>query len=86
VFGAAIDQGYAWLVVIGALASAVAAFFYLRVLVVMYMQDPDGGRAPAVVAGIPSYAVIGVTALSTLGLGLAWGPLFDVIEDATFFF
>lgn len=86
VFGAAIDEGYAWLVVIGALASAVAAFFYLRVLVVMYMQDPEEGRAPAVGAGVPSYAVIGVTALATLGLGLAWGPLFDWIEDATFFF
>jgi NADH-quinone oxidoreductase subunit N len=87
VFGAAVESGYAWVAVIGVLASAIAAFFYLRVLVVMYMQEPEEGAVmPGADAGVPSYAVIGLTALATLVLGIVWGPLFDLAEGATIFF
>ena len=86
VFGAAVDGGYTWLAVIGVLASALAAFFYLRVLVVMYMQEADQPSALSTSAGIPTYAVIGVAALATVVLGITWGPLFKLAEDATFFF
>jgi NADH-quinone oxidoreductase subunit N len=40
-FGAAVQAGYIGLAVIGVLMSAVSAYFYLRVLVVMYMQEPE---------------------------------------------
>jgi NADH-quinone oxidoreductase subunit N len=87
VFGAAVSSGYTWVAVIGVLASAIAAFFYLRVLVVMYMQEPDAqeledGRG----AGFPSYAVIALTAVATLVFGVYWGQLLDLAEEATFFF
>ncbi|MBM3748487.1 MAG: NADH-quinone oxidoreductase subunit N, partial [Acidobacteria bacterium] len=36
VFRAALDSGLAWLTVLGLLNSAVAAYYYLRILVVMY--------------------------------------------------
>ncbi len=45
VFGAAIEGGYAWLAVIGMLNSAVSAYYYLRITVAMYFQDPDGETA-----------------------------------------
>ena len=41
VFTAAIDAGYWILALIGVLASVAAAFFYLRVIVLMYMQEPE---------------------------------------------
>ena len=41
VFSAAIDAGYWVLALIGVLASVAAAFFYLRVIVLMYMQEPE---------------------------------------------
>lgn len=41
VFFAAIRGGAAWLAVVAVLSSVVAAFFYARVAVVMFMQDPD---------------------------------------------
>jgi NADH-quinone oxidoreductase subunit N len=85
VFGAAVDAGYTWLVVVGMLSSAIAAFFYLRVMVVMYMQERDEG-APRVDVPALSGGVIALTALATLGLGLAWGPLIDLAERATVFF
>ncbi|HEX6399017.1 MAG TPA: NADH-quinone oxidoreductase subunit N, partial [Actinomycetota bacterium] len=55
VFSAALAAGHWDLVLIGVLASVAAAFFYLRVIVLMYMQEPedasatetDESRAPA---------------------------------------
>ncbi|MGH2752340.1 MAG: NADH-quinone oxidoreductase subunit N [Actinomycetota bacterium] len=88
VFGAAVEEGYSWVVVVGVLASAIAAFFYLRVLVVMYMQEKDEG---AEVVGTERFGglakgVVGVAALATVALGLYWSPLIDLAQRATFFF
>ena len=41
VFCAAIGAGHWLLALIGVLASVAAAFFYLRVIVLMYMQEPE---------------------------------------------
>jgi len=38
VFAPAVDAGLVWLAIIGVLASAVSAYYYLRVLVVMFMK------------------------------------------------
>ena len=46
VFSAAIDAGYWGLVLIGVLLSVAAAFFYLRVIVLMYMQEPEESTRP----------------------------------------
>jgi NADH-quinone oxidoreductase subunit N len=81
VFGPAIDQGYWWLVVVGALASAIAAFFYLRVMVVMYMQEPDEERAPSRVGALAA-GVIAIAALATVFFGLYWNPLIKAAENA----
>jgi NADH-quinone oxidoreductase subunit N len=43
VFFAAIRADFVWLAVVAVLASVVAAFFYVRVAVVMFMQDPPPG-------------------------------------------
>ncbi len=40
IFKAALDANLVWLTVLGLLNSAVAAYYYLRVIVVMYMQEP----------------------------------------------
>ena len=44
VFTAAMQAGYGWLVVIAMVATAVTAFFYLRIVVVMYFSDPRRRR------------------------------------------
>jgi NADH-quinone oxidoreductase subunit N len=41
VFFAAIRANYTWLAIVAIASSVVAAFFYIRVAVVMFMQDPD---------------------------------------------
>ncbi len=85
VFGAAIKDGYVWVVVIGVLTSAIATFFYLRVMVVMYMQEPDEARPP-LRPGPLALGVIGLTAAATLVFGLFWSPLIQLAEKATFYF
>ena len=85
VFGAAVEAGYSWVVVVGAVASAIAAFFYLRILVVMYMVDAEEGDEATASMGPLSTGVIGLTAAATLVLGLFWSPLIELAEKATFF-
>ena len=48
IFRAAIDGGFTWLAVIGLLNSALAAYYYLRVLVYLYMREPAVGAVEAV--------------------------------------
>jgi NADH-quinone oxidoreductase subunit N len=61
-FSAAVKAGYIWLAVIGVLMSAVSAYFYLRVLVVMYMQDP---------AERPEYSAPQWTGMVGAGVGVS---------------
>ncbi len=85
VFGAAVESGYSWVVVVGAVASAIAAFFYLRVLVVMYMVEAEVGDEPKAAMGPLAAGVIGISAAATLFLGLFWTPLIELTEKATLF-
>ena len=88
VFGAAVDAGYWWLALIGVLASVAAAFFYLRVIVLMYMQDADGAEAAAddevVVddAVLPRIAVV-IPAVLILVLGVFPGLISDFLDAAS---
>jgi NADH-quinone oxidoreductase subunit N len=84
VFGAAVEAGYSWVAVVGGIASAIAAFFYLRVMVVMYMQEPDESTTRARFGPL-GVGVIGVTAVATVVFGLLWSPLIEAAENATFF-
>ena len=80
VFAAAVDAGRTWLVLVGVLASVVAAFFYLRLVVRMYMEDPadaSGGTATAALR-----AAVAAPALVTVLLGIVPGPLLDLLGRA----
>ena len=41
IFRSAVESGQIWLVIIGAINTAVSAFYYLRVVVAMYMREPE---------------------------------------------
>ena len=77
VFQAAVNAGHWALVVVAVLASVVAAFFYIRVIVVMYMQEPEeaGTISTRPIPGIG----LAVTAALTLFLGVFPGLLLDPI-------
>ena len=70
VFSAAFGDGMAPLVVIALVASAVAAFFYLRVIVLMYFSEPAADGPAVSVPGAFTTAAITLGVLITLLLGI----------------
>jgi NADH-quinone oxidoreductase subunit N len=81
VFSAALEAGHWDLVLIGVLASVAAAFFYLRVIVLMYMQDPAEEGVAVSGAGLAG-PVLAVAAAATLVLGVFPSVIVDVIREA----
>ncbi|HEX16145.1 MAG: NADH-quinone oxidoreductase subunit N [Deltaproteobacteria bacterium] len=70
VFSAAVKAGYYWLAVLGVLNSAVAAYYYLRVMVYMYFREPKEG----IETGYPSFAgalaiIVALWGVFQLGIG-----------------
>jgi proton-translocating NADH-quinone oxidoreductase chain N len=82
VFQAAIAGGDLALVVVGVIASAIAGFFYARVIVLMFFSEPvpDGPvvAVPSVFTGI----AVGVGALSAVVLGVFPQPVLDLANHA----
>ncbi|AEA27685.1 NADH-quinone oxidoreductase subunit NuoN [Pseudonocardia benzenivorans] len=70
VFSAALQDGMAPLVVIALVASAVAAFFYLRVIVLMYFNEPAPDGPTVTVPGAFTTAAITLGVIVTLLLGI----------------
>ncbi len=79
VFRAAWQGGFEWLVIVGVLASVVAFYVYLRLIVTMFMSDdqPDmeasGGRRVRF--------ALGLVAIVTVAIGIVPGPLLDIAGD-----
>jgi NADH-quinone oxidoreductase subunit N len=71
-----LEAGYAWLAVIIALNAVLAAFYYLRVVVHMYMYDPETG-APMVAGTRLLSAALGVSAFATIVLGVLPNSLYE---------
>lgn len=77
IFKAALDSNLVWLTVIGLLNSAVAAYYYLRIIVVMYFQEPGEPAANAAPVTSGLRIAIVASALGTLLLGIFPGWLLD---------
>ena len=76
VLRAAVEGDMLWLAIVGIVAAVVGAFYYLRVIKVMYFDEPAEGVAPMVARkGRPLRIVFGANALALVVLGLAWSPL-----------
>ncbi len=70
-----LDAGYAWLAVAIALNAVLAAFYYLRVVVHMYMYDPEGTQPRLVAPRLLSLS-LGVSALATVVIGIVPNSLY----------
>jgi NADH-quinone oxidoreductase subunit N len=80
-FGSAVRAGYIWLTVIAVLNSAVAAYYYLRVIVYMYMREPEGASvavAPSLAGGL----ALAIALLGIVLLGVAPAPFADLAQAA----
>ena len=81
VLGAAVQGGMLWLALLGVVAAVVGCFYYLRVVKVMYFDEPVGAPLPAHndrVLGI----VLGVNSLALLVLPLGLNPILEWCQRA----
>ncbi len=70
IFKAALESHLVWLTVLGLLNSAVAAYYYLRILVMMYMHEPSEAASGAEPLTVGLKAALILPALGTLILGI----------------
>jgi NADH-quinone oxidoreductase subunit N len=75
IFQAAIADDHATLAVIALLNSAVSIYYYLRVIVLMYMREPEPEQDAYRAQSIQTHAVMLVLALLVLWVGLLPGAL-----------
>ena len=81
VFGAALRQGYVWLVVIGVLNTAISAYYYLRLIIVMFVRESASSwEAPR----IPTSAALAliITILGVFYLGIFPGRIISVFQSS----
>ena len=81
VFGAAIDQGFIWLAVIGVVNSAISLYYYYRVIVFMWLKEETFGSdiemSPAVAT------VLGIAVVGSIFFGIFPDILFDHAQTAS---
>jgi NADH-quinone oxidoreductase subunit N len=70
IFKAALDANLVWLAVLGLLNGAVAAYYYLRILVVMYMHEPGESTVTLEPLSPGIRTTLWAAALGTLILGI----------------
>jgi NADH-quinone oxidoreductase subunit N len=82
VFASALSAGAYPVVVVAILSSVVAAFFYVRVIRLMYFTEPTGDAASVTQPSVLTAATIAVGAAVTLVLGVVPGPVLDLAGRA----
>jgi NADH-quinone oxidoreductase subunit N len=80
-FSAAVRGGYAELAIVGMLMSAVSAYYYLRVVVAMYMDEPVG-EDPWSPIGVGAAIALAISTAVVLGLGVYPAPLMALARAA----
>ena len=77
IFQALWESNHLWLVLVAAAMSVVGAYYYLRIIKLMYFDEPAGELPHAPREAGVRFA-LGVNAAAVLALGIAPGPLLDL--------
>ncbi len=81
IFQALWETSHLWLVVISAAMSVVGAFYYLRVIKLMYF-DPPAGELPPTARSMGVRFALGLNAIAVLRARLAAGPAAGSVRPA----
>jgi NADH-quinone oxidoreductase subunit N len=85
IFSAAYESGATVVLITGVLSSAIAAFFYIRVIVLMFFKDPVDDGTSVVIPSILTRVTITSSAVVTFALGIYPAPLINFIQDTATF-
>jgi NADH-quinone oxidoreductase subunit N len=78
VFAGAVDAGLTWLAVVGVLMSVVSAYYYLRLVVLMYFREQEPAVQGSLTRG--ALAALVVAAICLLGFGLYPSSVLDLTK------
>ena len=83
IFKSAVQAGHIWLVIVGAVNTAISAFYYLRVVVTMYMREPEE-ELPF--ASYPGTLVVGLVlaAIGVLLIGILPSLMLAPAQNSVF--
>ncbi len=81
IFKSAIDSQFYWLAALGLANSALAGYYYLRVVVVMYMQDPDEEVSTVPPLDLGLKTVLGICGAGTVFLGVFPTALLTLVSN-----
>ena len=81
IFKAAVNSHLIWLAVLMAVNSIIGAYYYLRLIVVMYMRDPskDAAIQPIVPFPVGVILVVTITVVGTILFGLYPNPVLNFV-------
>jgi len=68
IFKSAVQAGLVWLAVVGVLFSSISAYFYLRVIMVMYMSEPKGTIELSTAPSLALALAISATSVIVIGV------------------
>ncbi|MEN1729322.1 MAG: proton-conducting transporter membrane subunit [Pseudomonadota bacterium] len=80
VIAAALSADFVWLAVLAVVTSVIGAFYYLRIVKLMYFDDPEDDTAIA--APVDFRAVLTVNGVAVLALGIFSGGLISLCVSA----
>jgi NADH-quinone oxidoreductase subunit N len=75
VLKAAIDAGMLWTAMVAIVFAIVGAYYYLRVIKVVYFDAPQDKTVLVLPADQPFRWLLSINGVALLVLGLFWGPL-----------
>ena len=81
IFSAAFENGGMWLVLVGVMSSAIAAFFYIRVIVLMFFREPAEDSTSVIIPSIFTQITIAISAALTILIGVFPQPLLNLINN-----
>ena len=73
------------LVIVGVIASIIAAFFYVRVIVLMFFTEPAEVGPTVVLPSVFTTLVLAISVAVTVILGVFPQPVLDLVEQANVF-
>jgi NADH-quinone oxidoreductase subunit N len=83
-FQAALDADLLWLAIVGVVTSVVSGYFYLRVVFLSFMFEPEGEETSPVSTWRSLNTAVALTLIVTLILGILPGDWFNVAQQAVF--
>jgi len=80
IFTAAVNADLVWLAILGVISSVVSAYYYVRIIRVMFLQTSSAGER--ISAPPASWAALGIAGVAMLFIGIAPGFLLDLSKIA----